>query len=230
MLRELLRCGTAPDAGIFMNTLGTNDNFTSTSSYVDPLDDVFGSAPTSPVLSTDDYERSHDVGSYVTRPPAPEPSDIPRLRSTHITNGYREGIAASKEKHIQEGFDEGYSLGAELGMKAGWCLGALEGIWHALPERTPATDAAAASTSSGNAAVTKETVHGMLKDVGEDLKVQRLFGEEYFGQDGIWLYDVPGQEHEGETTFAAVTMAHPLVKKWLDAVNELARALGMQLE
>ena len=87
----------------------------------DPLDDVFGSAPSSPSLPP-----SMNGGGNT------EHSDVPRLRRIHVTSGYREGISVSKEEHIQAGFDEGFSLGGEIGMRAGWCLGVLEGINQAL--------------------------------------------------------------------------------------------------
>ncbi|KAK6439269.1 Essential protein Yae1, N terminal [Oleoguttula sp. CCFEE 5521] len=176
----------------------------------DLLDDIFGSAPSSPIL---DHPDGETVQSFVAQ--ANERSDIQRLRITHVTNGYREGIADSKEKFIQAGFDEGYSLGAELGVRVGWCLGVLEGICRALPaEGMSAMD-------------TMPSSHPVLlvKRARDELKMQNLLTEKYFGVDGIWLYDVPGQE--SETTFREVAAAHPMLKMWIDTVHLTLRSYGL---
>lgn len=175
----------------------------------DLFDDIFGSAPASPTLVGHDGEAEMDL----CRPSAVEHSDIPRLRSTHVTNGYREGIAESKERCIQEGFDEGYSLGAELGMKAGWCLGVFEGVCRALKGKR--------SDEEVNAAVKK------YEEAQEDLKMEILFGKEYFGPDGIWLYGVPGAEDE--TTFKEVAMAHPVLHAWVEEVRACAKKYGLAI-
>ena len=62
----------------------------------DLFDDIFGSAPNSPTL-----EGSRGDERAAERGNTNEVSDIPRLRSRHVTEGYREGIAESKEKFIQ---------------------------------------------------------------------------------------------------------------------------------
>ena len=187
---------------------------------VDPLDDVFGSEPSSPQL---DGQQNSSFG----RAQDAVPSDIPRLRSLHVTNGYREGIAVSKEKHMQEGFDEGYTLGAELGLKAGWCLGALEGIWRALPA-TSAVGAVEPSRESED--VSREGMRKLLLEAEEELKVESLFGREYFGEDGIWLYEIPGQQKDiEEVTFEKIADAHPLVCKWSAQALVFSGKVGLAL-
>lgn len=57
-----------------------------------------------------------------------EVSDVPRLRVTHTTAGYRAGISASKEQYIQQGFDLGYDVGGRFGLRAGVILGLLRGL------------------------------------------------------------------------------------------------------
>ncbi|KAH9824547.1 Essential protein Yae1, N terminal [Teratosphaeria destructans] len=187
--------------------------------YDDPLDDVFGSAPNSPFLGGDD----RPAQDATWRPNAQGPSDINRLRSTHVTNGYREGIAVSKERHMQDGFDEGYNLGAEIGLKAGWCLGALDGIWRALPP-------AETSGSAFKHSPTGSDVRKMLVEAEDELKIEFLFGKDYFGDDGIWLYHVPGAEDESKaTTFDKIADAHPMVYKWCAVVADLAKKLDLEL-
>lgn len=184
------------------------------SSYNDPLDDVFGSTPSSP---------THDSTVEQARRDIQDPSDIPRLRSVHVTNGYREGLAASKEQHVQEGFDEGYSLGAELGMKVGKLLGTLEGIVRALPVEHAAGESERGSTSRAHA-------RGMLAHAEEELSMRPLFGSEFFGGDGVWIYPVPGaDEGEEDVTFGKIAAAHPLVLKWERLVDELAESHGLEV-
>ena len=194
---------------------------------VDPLDDVFGSAPASPVLSA---EGDNGEESRTVRPQILDPSDIPQLRSTHITNGYREGIATSKEKHLQEGFDEGFSLGAELGMRAGWCLGALEGILHAVSAHFGRISDGDAGKGDEDGRVTTEQVGSMLREAEEELKVQNLCGEQYLDSDGIWRYGVPGQDSDEEASFARVAEAHPVIQKWSDTIHSLSQALELALQ
>jgi hypothetical protein len=211
-----------------MTHQGAEDESIQTSTeYVDPFDDVFGSAPSSPALIAQDGDAVQSP--HAPSRPANDPSDVPRLRSIHVTNGYREGIAASKEQHIQEGFDEGYSLGAEVAWKAGYLLGALEAIYHALAKEMLATSAAMAGNRIVELAKSTEEVKRMLEDAEEELKVEKLFGKDYFGEDGIWIYDVPGQEDEHEITFANVAEAHPVIRVWRERLRELCKGVNLDL-
>jgi hypothetical protein len=180
----------------------------------DLFDDVFGSAPNSPTLGG-----SQGDELLACRANASDVSDIPRLRSRHVTEGYREGIAGSKEKFIQEGFDEGYSLGAELGLKAGWCLGVLEGVCKAVDK---------AQTNGGNGSQgtwSEWNPEELFKRAQDELQIQKLFDPAFFGSDGIWLYDVPGSEDE--TTFKHVAMAHPVLSSWISAARSTAERAGL---
>jgi flagellar biosynthesis/type III secretory pathway protein FliH len=94
----------------------------------DDFDDVFGSAPPSPTFEHD----AHDLQDTRIRSGNVEPSDIPRLKEKHETEGYRDGVTKGKAESLQKGFDEGYSLGAVLGLRIGKILGLLEGITAAL--------------------------------------------------------------------------------------------------
>lgn len=227
MLRDLPPYLETEDSHVFMTGAPDTAHEVEEQTTVDPLDDVFGSTPASPALNGQDDAAGH---LHQARSSAADPSDIPRLRSLHITNGYREGIAVSKEKHMQEGFDEGYSLGAEIGLKAGWCLGALEGVWHALSTSTQPTPADGAGGDSVDIP-SRESVQQMLREAEEELQMQRMFGKEYFGEDGIWLYDVPG--HEGgddESTFEQIAEAHPALRRWTEKVLALSHEVGLRLQ
>ena len=177
--------------------------------YEDPLDDVFGD-DYEPQASHSTTTQNHDESSQTINRLTGEHFDTSRLRTTHVTNGYREGLSESKEQFIQEGFDEGYSLGAVLGSKAGWCLGVLESIAHTAQGQT-------------------EDLQTHLNEARSELALQSLFDKRYFGSDGLWTYDVPGHD-EGEVTFPDVCAAHPLISKWTTYVMSLARKLDLDFE
>lgn len=172
----------------------------------DALDDIFGSGPNSP---TGESNQNPDfLSGEQTNSSNAERSDIPRLRSTHVTSGYRDGIAESKASSVQAGFDEGFSLGAVLGSKSGYLLGVLEGIVRA--------------TASASSEVTE-----LFLAAREELGLTSLFGRDYFGEDGIWKYEVDGKEDE--VTFREVADAHPIIAKWTKRAGELERRVGLDL-
>ncbi|KAH7057259.1 hypothetical protein B0J12DRAFT_568045 [Macrophomina phaseolina] len=172
------------------------------------LDDIFGcSPPQDDALISDigDREGRSEIMQGEPVSSGADVSDIPRLRSTHVTAGYRDGISESKAGHVQQGFDEGFPLGAVLGIKAGWVLGTLEGVAVAL--RAEAADAF-------------ERARKLLVMARKELDIVSLFGQQYFDDEGIWKYEVNGQE--GDITFEQVAAQHPLLSKWLSAVEKLA--------
>lgn len=229
-LRNAAHADGAADDEVFMNFApgGHNEHGDSNdlptdhgaSTYEDPLEDVFGSAPASPTL-----DRSNvDTGVVTERREGTDPSDIPRLRSVHVTNGYREGLSASKEQYVQAGFDEGYSLGAELGMKVGWLIGVLQGVVRAIPSGSEGKE-------GGGKAMSRNEVRDLLAEAEEEMSMKKLFGGEYFGGDGVWIYSVPAAEREGEeeVTFKEIADAHPVVVKWEGTVRQLAERAGLRI-
>ncbi|EMC98161.1 hypothetical protein BAUCODRAFT_414628 [Baudoinia panamericana UAMH 10762] len=231
MLRDLLlSCGHAEDE-TFM-TVVVAEETEPEPIYQDPFDDVFGSAPTSP--SREHGDAQVDVAAVNSEGSLGHlllhPSDIPRLRSIHVTSGYREGIAASKEQHMQEGFDEGYSLGAELGLKAGGCLGALDGLCRAFPAHsTPSTQGVInGANDRDHLCKVREEVHQLRQQAEADLTLASLCGSTYFGEDGIWLYEVIELHHE--PTFEQIAAAHPLLLRWNHETARLSQQLGLALD
>ena len=75
------------------------------------LDDIYGSAPSSPSGVADEML-----------------SDLPSRQRAHDADAYREGLSGAKGTYVQQGFDEGYALGASLGARAGYVLGVLRGF------------------------------------------------------------------------------------------------------
>ena len=175
-------------------------------SYVnDDFDDVFGSAPSSPSL----LPSIPTTGNL-------EPSDIPRLREKHQTEGYRDGVTKGKGESVQAGFDEGYGLGAVLGLKIGKILGLLEGISAGLKgERLEGE---------------RTRVDGLVESAKKELCTQSIFGREYWGEDGIWKFEVGKEgEGDGEVLFPDVAAAHPLVRKWEGVIEEEVKRWGLDL-
>ncbi|KAJ5464252.1 Essential protein Yae1N-terminal [Penicillium sp. IBT 31633x] len=116
------------------------------------LDDIFGSSP--PRSERDLHPGQNATGNSEST--SVEPSDLPSLRRQHVTAGYRDGSAASKGAHVQDGFDAGFPVGARMGMRAGTVLGIMEGLLRGYEERggpgvvkKPAVRAGSNSTSSG---------------------------------------------------------------------------------
>ncbi|MCJ1480428.1 Essential protein Yae1, N terminal [Schaereria dolodes] len=132
-----------------------------------------------------------------------EPSEVPRLRTTHTTAGYRDGITTSKVQSLQPGFDEGYSLGATIGLRVGYILGVLEGIYGALKD------------GQGE----KTCCKSLLDRARLELDLRRIFGEEVWAEDGTWRYAVEGREEE--ITFEKVTDAHPILMEWKEKLDRL---------
>ena len=188
--------------------------------------------PTQPFHDDDQAVTDDDVYTQEPNdgnPTTIEGSDIPRLRQTHTTAGYRDGIAFSKDKSRQPGFDEGYPLGATFGLRVGWVLGVLEGISAALGAaakpgkkgggRAEESDGIGRGVADWGKAF--EESMGMLKRAREELKVEELFGREFWCEDGTWRYEVvrgdrKEGEVEGEVTFAEVVEQHPLLRRWVE--------------
>lgn len=139
------------------------------------------------------------------------PSDIPRLRSTHATAGYRAGISSSKTRSLQPGFDEGYSLGAVIGLRVGYVLGALEGLWCAY------------DTECKEKARLKE----LLRKGREELMIEKVFGKEYWDKDGVWTYEATSEGDE--CTLQEVAEQHPVVRTWIEKVREEIGKAGIKL-
>ncbi|KAK8230421.1 hypothetical protein HDK90DRAFT_455725 [Phyllosticta capitalensis] len=205
------------------------------------LDDVFGCSPPRPhalhtpnpgvVSSTLESSSLPLTGGSATHH---DVSDIPRLRSIHVTAGYRDGIAASKAEHVQDGFDEGFPLGATLGLLAGRVVGVLEGVVAALSKtsisataRQKLSGAQQQQEQEHGSKVTHESARQLLAQARAELDVAALVGPEFFDDEGIWRFGVDGQEDE--VTFAVVAAQHPVVARWMKVVEELASDLRLDL-
>lgn len=168
----------------------------------DPLNDIYGSAPSSPSLHGIDplslnfqRERAHEILS-----------DLPSRQRALDTDAYREGLANSKGQCVQEGFDEGYSLGANLGIQTGYIFGVLKGF--------------VAAWRGSNKALYRETKE-VYNIAQKELAIQELFGQQWINEEGIWNWKVHGEEDD--PTFKEVAEQHPVVQKWTAIVTDMAK-------
>lgn len=73
----------------------------------------------------------------------------------------------------------------------------------------------------------------ILDEARRELVVERVFAREWWGEDGVWRFEV-GEEGEREAggeegvTFAKVAEEHPLLKSWLKRVRAEMRRLGVR--
>jgi hypothetical protein len=175
----------------------------------DDLDDVFGSEPSSPTFEPheDSWHKARGNVEY---------SDIPRLKEKHETEGYRDGVTKGKAESVQAGFDEGYGLGAVLGLRIGKILGLLEGICGALRSGEEWKEESA-------------RVEGLLDEAKKELSTGSVFEREWWGEDGIWKFEVEGEGEGKEVTFPDVAGAHPLVRKWEGVIEKEVERWGLDL-
>ncbi|KAI4278544.1 MAG: hypothetical protein L6R38_005233 [Xanthoria sp. 2 TBL-2021] len=185
--------------------------------------------PSSPPSSSTPTNILSDV--FSDSPPASpattantHPSDIPRLRAIHSTEGYREGISHAKHQAAQPGFDEAYPLGAIMGLRVGYILGILEGLCNAYGAKK------GQKSRDGGVDVTGEDGQrftDMLVQAREELKIENLCRQEYWKSDGIWAYEVQCKAGEENVTFWEVVDQHPVVRRWLGKVRDEVRKLGI---
>lgn len=70
-----------------------------------------------------------------------------------------------------------------------------------------------------------------MKKVGErardELAIGRLFGREWWGGDGVWVYEVQGEGEE--VTFREVVGQHPVVSRWAACIAEEIDLAGVRM-
>ncbi|KAF2275053.1 uncharacterized protein EI97DRAFT_86263 [Westerdykella ornata] len=180
-----------------------------------PLDDIYGSAPSSPVLSPHAQEYSHHTSTHLQTHEIL--SDLPSRQRALDTDAYREGLSNSKGQYVQEGFDEGYALGANLGQRVGYILGVFEGMAMALR-----------GNKEENQALYRQA-KGWWESAQRELAIQELLGQKWVDGEGIWRWEVRASEEGEEPTLREVAEQHPCVRRWMGRVEEVAREWGVDL-
>ena len=112
-----------------------------------------------------------------------------------------------------------------MGLRVGYIVGLLEALCSADGVRK------VQRSSEDGRDITKgdgQRYQGLLVQAKEELKIQKLCGEEYWRSDGIWAYEVQGKAGEEDVTFWEVVDQHPAVRKWLEKVRDEMRNLGIE--
>ncbi|KAH8097032.1 hypothetical protein BXZ70DRAFT_1000979 [Cristinia sonorae] len=79
-----------------------------------------------------------DDSPWGDNPKSIQDSEWSKISSDFQNAGYREGITAGKESHLQQGFDEGFAqTGAPLGREIGLLRGAASAILSLLTSKNP---------------------------------------------------------------------------------------------
>ncbi|KAF2643501.1 hypothetical protein P280DRAFT_467528 [Massarina eburnea CBS 473.64] len=192
-------CELSPNLGPIALPAG---NAPPTPPHNDPLDDIYGSEPSSPVLSSQNLSRPEEILS-----------DLPSRQRALDTDAYREGLSNSKGQFVQEGFDEGYSLGANIGLLVGYVIGVLQGFTTAL---------------SGHDEARWEEAKKLWEEAQRELVIENLLGQKWIDEEGIWKWEVEGKDDE--VTFREVAEQHPVMKTWMGRVKDTAEKWKVDLE
>lgn len=72
----------------------------------------------------------------------------------------------------------------------------------------------------------------LLAEAKQELKIEIIFGKEWWGEDGVWKFEVGGIKEVGqmvgeEVTFEQVAENHPLLQKWLYRTGDEMKRLGI---
>ena len=119
-----------------------------------------------------------------------------------------------------------------MGLRIGEIFGILEGLLQALKT---ALKRAKTASSDGNAKVVDDQILGrevsecsaLCVKANEELNVGKVFGREYWSEDGVWTYAVEAKIEGEEPLFADVVSSHPLVREWESKVGLLMDKYGV---
>lgn len=163
-------------------------------------------SPTSPATSNHLSDIFFD--SAPTSPTAVDSLYIPRLRDAPYNLGY---LDETSTLSLQPVFDEAYPLGAVFGLRVGYILGVFEGICSAHLQESDE----------------EKRCRKLVKEAREALGMKEIFGEEWWDKDRIRKYEVQGKKEE--ITIREVVNSHPVVRRWLDRVDEEMKIAGLKM-
>lgn len=108
-----------------------------------------------------------------------------------------------------------------LGLRAGYLLGVLEGLDAALGgDGRKGIGEGEGKREIGERGI---EVRKMVEEARRELVVERVFGREWWGEDGVWRFEVEG---EG-VTFERVVECHPVLRRWGGRVAGVMGLLGL---
>ena len=93
-------------------------------------------------------------------------------------------------------------------------LGALEGVWGAYGK-------------DAKVYLEERRLGKLVGEARKELSIEGIFGKDWWGEDGVWRYEVVGKEEE--VLFQEVVDAHPLLRKWEGVVEEEVERAGVRV-
>lgn len=115
-----------------------------------------------------------------------------------------------------------------MGLKVGWVLGVLEGIVGALRGKRQGGKEGDDVKEKQEGREWLKEIEGLLKQAREELDLRRVFGREWWDEDGVWAYGVSPTEDGGEVVFEEVADQHPLIQIWKGKVEGLIESWGIR--
>lgn len=106
----------------------------------------------------------------------------------------------------------------------GYILGVLEGLVHATSEKERGTEILEGKGESAAHAI-GDRMRMMLEEAREALRLEKIFGKEWFGVDGVWTFEIG--KRDGKVTFVDVADSHPVVREWAERVGEEMKRFGI---
>lgn len=140
-------------------------------------------------------------------------------------------------------------MGAVLGLRVGYILGVLEGLYAAFAsdEGEGRKDEGEVKDEAGREEEGNDEVKRLKKLLAEakrELALENVFGKEWWGEDGMWKFAVePGggggekrnqnNDHDDdddgeEVTFVEVADQHPLLERWSHTIRAHMQRMGVQ--
>lgn len=66
-----------------------------------------------------------------------------------------------------------------------------------------------------------------MTEASDELRIEGVFEKEWWGEDGVWRYEVSGEGEE--VTFEEVVGWHPVVKRWEARVKDEVERSGVRV-
>jgi len=108
-----------------------------------------------------------------------------------------------------------------MGLVAGWVQGVAEGLVYAV----------------GDGEMVKE-VKGLVRELEREIVMEKLLGREWIDEEGRWKWAVlswegeqraQGSEGAGVMDLDLVVQSHPVLRRWIGRLTEVAGKLGLDI-
>lgn len=134
------------------------------------------------------------------------PSSTSHIERKHNNAGYLDGITASKQDFLQEGFNSSYSHGAEMGLEAGYLLGLVQ-----------AGNVVQALNSRASSNKPEDWTKTFDQASSNDLGPKDIFGATFYEKSTTKF---PRALYNSSTESFGSAKEHPNIKKWEKKVSD----------